>query len=355
MSSSLHAPSPVAIPPAHAARVVGAYASTAVETARELGADMTRLALACGLPLQGQALPESIPVQRYISMLDAAAAQLDDPFFGLHVGQRMRLSTFASYGLVLCTCRDFRAAAEQTRRFEGLAHDLGRSELVEQDGLAHYRWHSPWLEAPGGRHLSESVMGGIHTFASWLAGARMPAIELRFTHTAPQAADLDEYQRVLHTPVRFAAAVTEAIFPAALLDAPVPNADPSLFQALSQVAQERLAARQRETSQAGIVPAVREHIQALLMHDAARLPDVAAAMGLTARTLQRRLAEADMSFSTLLDEVRRERVQHYLRDPALSLTDIAFLLGFAQQSNFNHAFRAWFGTTPAVWRTSSRS
>lgn len=345
---------PLALPPLPKARVVGAYARSAVETARELGADMAQLGRACGLELQAHELPESIPVQRYIALLDAAAAQLADPFFGLHVGQRMRLSTFASYGLVLCTCRDFRAAAEQTRRFEGLAHDLGRSELVERDGIAHYRWHSPWLDAPGARHLAESVMCGIHTFANWLAGTRLPALELRFTHAAPAGVALDEYQRVLQTPVRFGAAVTEARFPAALLDAPVPNADPSLFPELARSAEARLAARRREAGESAIAQAVRACIAAQLMHDAARLPEVAAALGMAARTLQRRLAESGASFSALLDEVRRERVQHYLRDASLSLTDIAFLLGFAEQSNFNHAFRSWFGSTPAAWRASNR-
>ena len=337
------------LPPLDRARVVGAYAQTAVDTARELGADLARLGTACGLPL-AERLPESLPVQRYIALLQAAADQLRDPHFGLHVGQRMRLSTFASYGLVLCTCAHFRAAAEQTRRFEGLAHDLGRSEIVEADGVAHYRWHSPWLAQPGGRHLAESVMVGIHTFANWLAGTALPVIDVAFTHPAPAEADMAEYRRVLQAPVRFDADVTEARFPAQVLDAPVPNADPSQFPVLARTAEERLAAREREAQEPAIVQAVRERIQAQLMHDKARLPEVAEAMGLTVRTLQRKLGEAGASFSALLDATRQELADQYLRDERLSLTEIAFLLGFGEQSNFSHAFRAWFGTTPAAWR-----
>ena len=73
-------------------------------------------------------------------------------------------------------------------------------------------------------------------------------------------------------------------------------------------------------------------------------------MGLTPRTLQRRLAEGQVGFSDLLDEVRRELVQRYLRDEKISLVEVAFLLGFSEQSTFNHAFRAWFETTPKAWR-----
>ncbi|MFY7865301.1 AraC family transcriptional regulator ligand-binding domain-containing protein [Roseateles sp.] len=362
------------LPPPAQARVVGAYAKTAVDTARELGADMAQLAEACGLPeiaQPGAALPEAIPVQRYIALLNAAALQLDDVFFGLHVGQRMGLSTFASYGLVLCTCANFRAAAEQTRRFEGLAHDLGRSEIVVEDpvdgslALAHYRWHSPWLDQPGARHLSESVMAGIHTFVSWLAGgASVPAYALAFVHAAPEGADLAEYQRVFGAPVRFGASVTEASFPALVLDLPLPNADVGMFPPLLRAAEERLAQRLHEAglvgaqssltaaaSEPAIVQAVRECIRTQLRHDRAQLPAVATALGLSVRTLQRRLAEAEASFTALVEAVRREQVQVLLRDPQLSLTEIAFLLGFSEQSNFNHAFRGWFGCTPAAWRS----
>ncbi|MEW6704259.1 MAG: AraC family transcriptional regulator ligand-binding domain-containing protein [Pseudomonadota bacterium] len=336
--------------PLEQARVVGAYARTAVETARELGVDLQALGGRCGLPGLHQGLPDSLPVPAYIGLLAAAAEALGDPLFGLKVGQRMRLSTFAGYGLVLCTCPHFRAAAEQTRRFEGLAHDLGRSEIVEVGGVAHYRWHSPWLQLPGARHLAESVMAGIRTFANWLAGEPLPVIDVAFTHAAPEGVAPQAYEQALGGPVRFSAAVTEARFPAAVLDAPVSNADPSLFPALARTAEERLAERQRQTREPPIVNAVRQRIRAQLMHDRAGLAEVARELALSERSLQRRLAEANASFSSLLDSTRRELAQQYLRDPRLSLTEVAFLLGFSQQSNFNHAFRAWFGTTPAAWR-----
>jgi AraC-like DNA-binding protein len=76
-------------------------------------------------------------------------------------------------------------------------------------------------------------------------------------------------------------------------------------------------------------------------------------MGVTPRTLQRRLASADFSFQDVLDATRRELAQVYLRDPALSALDVALLLGYAEQSSFTRAFRAWFGTTPTAWRSTS--
>lgn len=340
---------PVSLPPLERTRVVGAYANTAVETAAALGADLTRLAEACGVATLRPA--PDLSVSQYVRLLDAAATQLGQPTFGLQVGQRMRLATFAGYGLVLCTCRDFRSAAAQTCRFESLAHDLGRSEIVERDGVAHYYWHSPWLDQPGARQLSESVVAGIRAFAHWLAGGTLPASEVRFTHPAPAGVPIEVYERALGVPVTFDAAVTELRFPAAVLDAQIPHADTSLFPELERLAGEKLLARDRESQEPALLRQVREQIQARLMHDHATLGEVAAAMALSARSLQRRLTEAGVPFTALVDETRRELAQRYLRDASLSLTEVAFLLGYRQQSSFNHAFRAWFDCTPAAWRS----
>jgi AraC-like DNA-binding protein len=340
------------LPPLSRARVEGAYARTALETARELGADLARLGAACGLELV-RTIPEVISVPRYLALLDAASDQLSDPFFGLHVGERMRLATYTGYGPVLCTCKDFRTVVEQTMRFEALAHDLGRTELLDDGEFARYRWHSPWLSEPGGRHLVESVAAGIRVMANWLAGGHVPAVELFFRHPAPAGLPVDEYQRVLNAPVQFGAAHDEARFPAAFLDLAVANADASLFVPVVQAAEQRLAAHHRAMREPPIVQEVRAVIQAHLARDAARLPEAAAALGLTPRTLQRKLAGAGTTFSGLLDLTRRELAQIYLRDRGLSLAEIAFLLGFSEQSSFSHAFRAWFGDTPASWRQAN--
>jgi len=339
------------LPSLEHARVAGAYAATALETARELGADMAALQACCDLPQAAQA---TLSVRQYLTLLDSAATQLGEPAFGLQVGERMRLATFAGYGLVLCTCADFRTAAAQTCRFEGLAHDLGRSEIVEQGPLASYRWHSPWLDLPGGRQLAESVLVGIRSFAVWLAGRDLPGVDIAFTHARPAALSQADYESLLGVPVRFQAEANELRFPAQLLDAQIPNADTSLFPALERLAHERLRSRTRDTQSPAIIGQVRERIQAQLMHERASVAEVAAALQLSTRSLQRKLAEAGSPpFSELVDQTRRELVQRYLREPGLSLTEVAFLLGFRQQSSFNHAFRAWFDCTPAQWRANS--
>lgn len=344
------------IPPLAQARVVGPYAQTALDTAAERGVTAAQLATVLGLPATALSpTPESLPVSRYLQLLDAAAQASDDPLFGLHVGERARLSTFAVYGLVLCSCRSFRAAAEQTRRFEGLAHDLGRSRIVEDGAVAHYVWESPWLAPQPCRHLPESVMAGILSFANWLAHTRMPLLEVSFTHAPPAPQLLPAYEQFFGAPVRFKAPQNCARFPSEILNWPVPNADVSLFPVLERHAEQLLAAREREARQPAVINAVRRQIVALLAHDCARLAEVAAGLDCTPRTLQRKLAEAGTHYQAVLDATRRELAEQYLREPGMTLTEVAFLLGYREQSSFNHAFRDWYGTTPASWREQMRN
>jgi AraC-like DNA-binding protein len=80
------------------------------------------------------------------------------------------------------------------------------------------------------------------------------------------------------------------------------------------------------------------------------LPDVAEQLGQTTRTLQRKLKEAGSSFQEVLDQTRRELAEHYLAQVELSITDIAYMLGFQEQSSFNHAFKDWTGLNPGAFR-----
>jgi AraC-like DNA-binding protein len=96
---------------------------------------------------------------------------------------------------------------------------------------------------------------------------------------------------------------------------------------------------------------VADRLPALLAQGEARLDAVALGLSLSPRTLQRRLAAEGRPFQQLLDATRRQLAAQYLRDVSLSLTEVAFLLGYAEQSSFSHAHRAWHGCSPQAWRS----
>jgi AraC-like DNA-binding protein len=336
-----------------------AYAQTAVATAVDAGVAPAALAAALGGPADLlDATRDSLAVADYIALLDAAARLAKDPLFGLHTGLRARLSTYPYYGLVVCACTTLREAFAQTRRYEGLAHDLGRSRLREEGGVATYYWDCPWLagRTPDEvRHLCDSVLAGIVTFASWLAHARLPVLEVGLPYPAPAAAIQAVHAQVFEARVVYGVPVAYGRLDAALLDRPVPNADASMFTVLQRHAEALLAARRRETTEPRVVADVRREVGAQLAGDRARLDDVAAALGLNPRTLQRKLAEAGTSFQAVHDAARQALAEALLRESTLNLTDVAYMLGYREQSSFNRACREWFGNTPARTRERLRT
>lgn len=340
--------------PPSGGRVAGAYLQPLLELAVERGVSLQALATAAGLPENALSpVPESLAATDYVRLLDAGAELAQHPHFGLHVGERVKLGTYAVYGLILLSCRDFGQVLQQTLRYEGLAHDLGRSELRVQDGMAEYRWRSHFPGAS--RHLAESVFAGVRVFSDWLAGTPLPAAPVSFTHAAP--ADTSEHHRIFGPDVIFGAESNCARFDAALLTLQVPNADVSLYPVLQQHAEQLLQAKLRAQGAGGngnngsnIVAQVRASIANNLAQDRARLSTIAEELCLSQRTLQRKLADAGTSFQQLLDQTRQELAQGYLLERDLGLADIAFLLGFQEQSAFNHAFKEWTGESPGSYR-----
>ena len=352
------AEAPCPIPPASDARVAMAYVQTAVATAQGLGVTPAALCADLGWPADTlDATRDSLGVTDYLLLLGAADRLAGDPVFGLHVGLQARLSTYPFYGLVVCACTTLRGAFAQTHRYEGLAHDLGRSRLDERGGVATYFWDTPWLDrcTPAqARHLCDSVLAGILTFVSWLAHERLPVHEIGLPYPEPEPAIRAAHAQVFGPAVVYGVPAAYGRFDAALLDRPVPNADGSMLKVLQRHADELLAARLRETSEPRIVSDVRREVAAQLANDRARVDDVASALALSTRTLQRKLAEAGTNFQAVHDAARQALAEELLRDSRLNLTDVAFMLGYREQSSFNRACRDWFGNTPARTRERLR-
>jgi len=357
-SASNDADAPCPIPPAADARVAMAYAQTAVAAAQAMGVDAARLCAHLGWPEDMlDASRDSLSVADYIALLGAGDQLAGDPVFGLHTGLHARLSTYPFYGLVVCACTTLRGAFAQTRRYEGLAHDLGRSRLDERGGIATYYWDSPWLASctpAEARHLVDSVLAGILTFVSWLAHERLPVHEFGLPYPEPEPAIRAAHAQVFGPTIVYGVPAAYGRFDAALLDRPVPNADGSMLKVLQRHADELLAARLRATSEPRIVTDVRREVAAQLANDRARVDDVAAALALSTRTLQRKLAEAGTNFQAVHDAARQALAEELLRDSRLNLTDVAFMLGYREQSSFNRACREWFGSTPARTRERLR-
>jgi AraC-like DNA-binding protein len=127
-------------------------------------------------------------------------------------------------------------------------------------------------------------------------------------------------------------------------DLPVVNADPYLNRVLIAICEDAIA--HRAANPGSVRTRVENEIAALLPHGKARAAIIANRLGLSQRTLARHLGEEGTRFSELLTNIRRDLASRYLKDESLSISQIAWLLGFQDLGAFSHAFKRWHGTAP---------
>jgi AraC-like DNA-binding protein len=148
----------------------------------------------------------------------------------------------------------------------------------------------------------------------------------------------------LGTDIEFNAKADEVAFDTAARDIPVVSADPYLNELLIANAEEAIA--RRSTTRGTFESTVQNAIAPLLPHGRVRVSEIARQIGMSQRTLARRLASEGLKFTELLEELRKALARKYLSDPALPISEIAWLLGYQEVSAFTHAFKRWTGTTP---------
>ena len=116
---------------------------------------------------------------------------------------------------------------------------------------------------------------------------------------------------------------------------------------MARLAEQQLQLFSRDDS---LLEQVRRLLATRIGRGAVTQEELAAELGVHVRTLQRRLGEQGLTYSQLVDDVRQKLAASYIRDPSLSLGEVAFLLGFSEQSNFQKSFKRWFGETPGRYR-----
>lgn len=196
-----------------------------------------------------------------------------------------------------------------------------------------------------GQLADETAIAAFTTISRQLVAQELTPLAVNFVN--PEPAELQAYTDFFQCPVSFGHSITSVRFAADFLRLPVRNSDPALRQLLEQQAEAQLEALP-DTGRFGT-----SLNQALIhcLHDGnPGLETVAQRLGLSVRTLQRRLGEQGLNFQALLDRTRAELARRYLGDPGLSLADIALLLAFSEQSAFNRAFKRWYGESPRRYR-----
>lgn len=284
-------------------------------------------------------LPESVCA----ALFDRAAARLRDDDLGLHAGERIRPGHYGALGYVAMNCATLGEALSGLRRYQALVLDIGPVEQSVGKETLCLGWNPGTAQQY--RQLAEYNLAGLVTFARWISGRADNPLRIDFTFPAP--ARLDEHRRVFGCPLRFGQDRYRLLLDTRWLAQPLIQPDPAMREMM-----ERLAEQQLQTLGQGddAIAVARGLIAKRLGEGETELGAIATALHLSPRTLQRKLQDASLSFTQLVDDVRRELAERYLADASLDLVDIAFLLGYSEQSAFTRAYKRWTGRAPASMR-----
>jgi AraC-like DNA-binding protein len=161
---------------------------------------------------------------------------------------------------------------------------------------------------------------------------------------------ISEMARLVGTKVEFDAEKDEFALNIDARELPLVHSDPYLNRLLLKDCDAALAARRGKTSP--LRTRVENAISSMLPHGRISVRDVARSLGMSERTLARRLSDEGLNFTEILQHLRRDLAVRYLDDSKLHISKIAWLLGFQEVSAFTHAFKRWTGKTPSQVRVA---
>lgn len=285
-----------------------------------------------------------LPVTQTTRLWKLAVAATGDDAFGLKAAREVQPTTFQALGYALAASTTLGEAFARAARYCRIVTDAGDLVVETQGEECHVLLRTVPGRSPPADEATDAFAALQALTARGLTGGAVLPLRVELRRGVP--ADTAPYERSFRAPVRFAAAENRLVFAAIDFARPLEGGNAELARL-----NESLAAQQLARLDAADLPA---RLRALMVE---RLPDgeptaahLAAALHLSLRSLQRKLAERGLRYEGLLDDVRRELAMGHLRDARLSLNEVAFLLGFADASSFTRAFRRWTALTPSAWR-----
>lgn len=292
--------------------------------------------------------PDSrIPFAQLVALYEKAAEMTGDENFGLHIGESVDLSAFDVVGYCALNSSTLGAAFNRVARYHWIWTDgaLFTLESTGETSAVVYSYVDNSISDH--RHDSEMTLSTVTTLCRNVATPDFAPTLVEFQHEAP--ADISEHLHVFKCPVKFGALENRLFFPTSFLSMPIARADASLCAVLDRHAEELLAKFPPRDS---LIGQVRNVMAGEFRGGEPSLERIADHLGLTPRTLQRKLQEHGTSYNDVLDQMRRQLAMRYLREPQMAICEVAYLLGFSESSSFHRAFKRWTGVTPKEFRSN---
>jgi AraC-like DNA-binding protein len=284
-------------------------------------------------------LGDAIPLHKFRDFWQAIVDDTGQSGLGLRIAEFVHPEAYDVFGCLLAASATLGEATLRATRLIRLVTNTVRLSFHHEGDRASLSVDPLYPELVH-RETVEFMVGAAGVISRRITGHRLPAIEVCFTHAPPL--DISHHERIFGAPIRFGATFNGLVFAARLLDVPIASRDSALCATLQRQADELMALE----PVLGFKASVRAALVTELRGGDPSAERVAAALAVHPKTLTRRLKAEGTTFQRLREELRLQLAERYLRQPGLSVDEVAFLLGYSERSAFHRAFRRWTGRAP---------
>jgi AraC-like DNA-binding protein len=277
------------------------------------------------------------------------ASVTNDPAIGLTAANDyFQPASWHTVGLAMLCSSSLRDALERLGRYQSFLTEAGSFYLTESDGNLHSSMRTDIEGSRLGHEATDFGMAAIIKVLRIIYPGVLRPQQARLMRPAPE--DVTPYYDYFGCSVLFGQKELGFSFSLDQVDRLLPSANAELAKLQDQLTEDYLADLKSES----LARQIKQLIEPRLPSGEVSSVEIAEALHMSSRNLQRRLQDEGVSFKQLLSEVRQELALRYLASSRYSISEVAYLLGFSDQSNFTRAFKRWFNVSPSDKRLELR-
>jgi len=285
------------------------------------------------------------PLDKVAVLWTEMAKVIKDPCFGLSAATSWHPSNFGTLGYALLMSTSLRTTLERLIRFHRVISDARFGELRENSSDETLQFTLTNFDE---KHYSaareDAALAWILSVLRVNFQRSLSPVSISVTHGTPSCSG--KYYEFFQSPVNFNSQNGGITLSVKDADKILPSGDKDMVEFKEQAMAQYLSAKESDS----LIPRVTKLIVEHLPSGNATIENIASDLFVSTRKLQRQLQEKGTSFLSLLKETRKNIAIEYIRDKDMDLTEIAFLLGYAEQSTFSRSFKKWTGKPPSKFR-----
>jgi AraC-like DNA-binding protein len=283
-----------------------------------------------------------------VKLLQLAADALRDDFLGFHLARDAEMREVGLLYYVLASSDMLGDSLQRAERYSALNNE-GIALRVRDEPATALAFHYVGIDRRSDRQQIEYLLTAVVHICRQLTNRHLRPRHVRVMHR--RGGEASALSAFLGCDVAFGSGVDEIVFSENIKELPVVSGDPYLNALLVKHCEEALS--ERAAVRGTLRRDLENAIALLLPHGKAHAGEVAARLGMSRRTLARRLAAERLTFAGVLADLRVDLAKRELRDRSLTISQVAWLLGYREVSAFTHAFKRWTGTTPREARAAA--